>query len=203
MKKMRSTTKKPHFLLSVSIFHFCLSIRLCRLFSLFCLFARPMFLLASILFLSVYPPSLSFISPLSFRQANVSIHFYFISIFLSTFVIVSLSFVFSPGHCLYSLLFYFCLSIRLCHHFSLLCLFASPMFLFTPFFISVFLSTFVIFSLSFFFLPGQCFYSLQFYFCLSKTRMEQGGKQRCKIYISLTINFRHFKQLESHGLLST
>jgi hypothetical protein len=68
-------------------------------------------------------------------------------------------------------------------------------------FISVFLSAFVIFSLSFAFSPGQCFYSLQFYLCLSKTRMELGGKQRCKIYISFTINFQHFKQLESHVLL--
>jgi hypothetical protein len=95
-----------------------------------------MFLFASILFLSFYPPLSSFLSLLPFRQANVSIRFNFISVFLSTFIIISLSIVFSSG---------------------------------------------------------QCFYSLQFYLCLSKTRMELGGKQRCKIYISFTINFQHFK----------
>ncbi len=80
--------------------------------------------------LSFYPPLSSFVSLLPFRQANVSIRFNFISVFLSAFDIFSLSFAFSPGQCFYSLQFYFCLSIRFCHLFSLFCLFARPMFLF-------------------------------------------------------------------------
>jgi hypothetical protein len=119
MKKMRSTTKKAAF------FTFCLYFSFLSFYS-------------HLSHLS------SFLSLLPFRQAIVSIGFNFISVCLSTFVIISLSIVFSSG---------------------------------------------------------QCFYSLQFYLCLSKTRMEQGGKQRCKIYISFTINFQHFKQLESHVLL--
>jgi hypothetical protein len=176
MKKMRSTTKKPAF------FTFCLY------FS----------------FLSFYQPLSSFLSLFSFRKANVSIHS----------------------------IFHFCLSINLCHLFSFFFLFARPMFIFTPFFISVFLSAFVIFSLSFAFSPVQCFYSLQFYFCLSirlchlfslfclfarpmflftsilfmsfkNTNGTRRKTTRCKLYISLTISFRHFKYPESHVLLST
>jgi len=88
-------------------FYFCLSIHLRYHLSLLCLFARLMFPFTSILFLSFYPPLLSFLSLLSFRQAIVYIHFYFISVFLSAFVIISLSFVFLPVQCFYSLHFSF------------------------------------------------------------------------------------------------